>query len=175
MKLLVSQMIEGETAFHFVSDKDGWVREVLHRVEKRGYHVLETMRLDVKLTKFEPDYYLRGQLQFDIEQTCARCADNFKMPVQHRFDVALAHVSVPKVNRFALSEESDVNFFEGNEIDLAPLVEEQFFLSIPYQAFCNPGCKGMCQKCGQNLNGGACDCLKANPLTPFSVLQEYKC
>lgn len=177
MKLLISQLLEGENAFQFNSAKEGWVTDVIHRVEKRGYQVNGPMLIDLRLTKLEPDYYLRGQLVFNIQQTCARCAENFPMPIRQPFEIALAHISNAKVNKVGLSEESeelDVNFFEGNEIDLSPIVEEQFFLSIPYQSLCRPDCKGMCQQCGSNRNTVDCKCGSITPPNPFSVLQQLK-
>lgn len=177
MKLLVTQLAEGENAFRFSSEKDGWLADVVTHVRAKGYDVKSNLDVDANLTKLEPDYYLRGQMRFEIEQTCARCAENFVLPIRHAFEVALAHVSTAKVSRDALSEESeelDVNFFEGPEIDLGPIVQEQFFLSLPYQSLCRPGCRGVCQRCGKNLNGGECGCSKASPLSPFSVLQDLK-
>jgi len=38
------------------------------------------------------------------------------------------------------------------------LVREDMLLSIPIQALCRPGCKGLCPRCGRNWNDGPCDC-----------------
>ena len=183
MKLLVTQLHEGENTFSFDSQKDGWLREVIAQVEKQGYKLQGDMKVDMQLTKLEPDYYLRGKIRFPVEQTCARCADTFRMPIDHAFDVALAHVAHGHDSRGvksraeALAEESeelDINFFEGPEIDLSPIVQEQFFLSLPYQSLCKTDCKGICQRCGKNLNAGDCGCPPLAKPNPFSVLQEFK-
>ena len=179
MKLQISQMKEGENPFQFNSLQDGWVKEVIQHVEAQGYDVQGPLRIDVNLTKLEPDYYLRGKLAFAIQQNCARCAESFSLPIEHQFNVALAHISTAKVRGAAAlteeeSEEMDVNFFEGNEIDLGPIVEEQFFLSVPYQSLCKSDCKGICQKCGRNRNAGDCGCSQSTKTTPFSVLEGLK-
>jgi len=176
MKLLVSQLPEGETAFHFESPKEGWIQEVIRHVARDGYEVQGTLQLDVKLTKWEPDYYLRGKTQFNVSQVCARCAEGFVLPVTHSFDVALAHLESAK----ALSpppgddgDELDITYFEGPELDLGPLLEEQFFLSLPYQALCRADCRGICQQCGKNKNSGDCGCRPPG-LNPFSQLQQMR-
>ena len=178
MKLPVSQIHEGDNALHFDSRQDGWVRDVMHHVEKRGYRFNSPMLAEMNLVKLEPDYYLRGRLEFAIQQTCARCAEPFQLDIKHPFEVAFAHISGQTVRKTAKlteeSEELDINFFEGPELDLAPVVEEQFFLSIPYQAVCKPACRGMCQKCGQNLNAGACGCSGEIKPNPFSILKQLK-
>lgn len=148
--------------------------ELAHRVTKQGYVLKAPMAIDVQLTKLEPDYYLRGTMGFAVEQSCARCAEAFSLPISHPFNVALAHVSHGKARSPELTEESeelDINFFEGNEIDLSPIIEEQFFLSLPYQSLCKEDCKGICQQCGKNKNVSDCACV-ARPTNPFSVLQH---
>ena len=50
------------------------------------------------------------------------------------------------------SEEMDLYYFEGEEIDLDPYVFEEVMLNIPIKALCSESCKGMCPSCGQNLN-----------------------
>ncbi len=177
MKLLISQLIEGPNSFHFESQRDSWMGEVAARVGKAGHKVLSPLVADLSLTKLEPDYYLRGQMSFEVEQSCARCAEAFTLPIQHSFDVALAHVEHGRVKSVEIageSEELDVNFFDGNEIELGPIVEEQFFLSLPYQAVCKDSCKGICQQCGKNLNVEPCACATGQKLSPFSILHEYK-
>jgi uncharacterized protein len=178
MKLLITQLKEGENPFHFDSLQEGWVRDIVRHVEKQGYQVNEPMKVDLNLTKLEPDYYLRGQLEFGVGQSCARCAETFQLAVKHPFTVALAHISNLKARSADLlseeSEELDICFFEGHEIELAPIIQEQFFLSIPYQAVCRPDCKGVCQQCGRNLNDSPCGCKTVNPMNPFNALKNLK-
>ena len=146
MKLIITQLHEGENRFHFESQRDSWVGEIVSRIGEGGYQVQGPLTVDLNLTKLEPDYYLKGEMAFKVEQTCARCAENYDLPIKHSFDVALAHVDANKVKAVAIAEESevlDVNFFDGNEIELSPILEEQFFLSIPYQAVCKEDCKGI--------------------------------
>lgn len=177
MKLPISQLVEGENRFHFNSAKETWLRDILTKVAGQGPRVTQGMDVKIKLTKLEPDYYMRGEMDFEVEQACSRCAEAFTMPIRHAFDVALAHLVPGKHGNGtseAESEELDVNFFGGNEIDLAPVIEEQFFLSLPFQSICREDCRGICQQCGANLNTGSCLCRRDQRTTPFSVLKDLK-
>ena len=174
MKLVVSQLNEGENRFEFESPKEAWLQQVVQRISQEGYHLPSPLQVEVNLTKLEPDYYLRGSMRFTIEQNCARCAEGFVMPVNHTFHVAMAHLTHGKSRSPELMEESeelDINFFEGNEIDLSPVIEEQFFLSLPYQSVCQEDCKGICQQCGKNRNIAKCTCVP-KAASAFSVLQN---
>ncbi len=181
MKVLITHLNEGENRFQFENPKDAWVASLVQKIVDAGNNLLTPLQLQFSLTKLEPDYYLRGKVEFKITQACARCAENFTLPVQHSFEVAFTHLLNNKVaggkpsdEPENISEELDINFFEGNEIDLAPVVEEQFYLSLPYQSICAESCKGMCQFCGKNLNQSECGCSKTLRPSAFSVLENFR-
>jgi uncharacterized protein len=174
---MISQLKEGENKLHFDSGRDVWVKEVIQRVEQQGYKFETPLSVDGNLVKLEPDYYLKGNLRCTVQHTCGRCAESFPLVLDSNFDIAFAHVKHDRAKTARLTDESDeidINFFEGNEIDLGPVLEEQFFLGIPYQAICTATCKGLCQRCGTNLNAGNCECRGGNPVSPFSVLKNIK-
>ena len=52
----------------------------------------------------------------------------------------------------------ELDEMEGSEIDLAEIAREQILLDLPQQFFCKDDCKGLCEKCGTNLNLKDCDC-----------------
>jgi len=43
-------------------------------------------------------------------------------------------------------------------IDFDPDIRDEIFLDYPIKPLCNPNCKGLCLKCGMNLNEGKCNC-----------------
>jgi len=43
-------------------------------------------------------------------------------------------------------------------IDLDQDIKEEMILDYPLKPLCNPDCKGLCPKCGKNLNEGGCTC-----------------
>jgi uncharacterized protein len=47
-------------------------------------------------------------------------------------------------------------------------------MAVPMKALCDEDCAGLCQKCGQNLNQGKCDC-PAEEIDPrWAKLNELK-
>lgn len=44
------------------------------------------------------------------------------------------------------------------KLDLDPDIREEIILDYEVKPLCNPGCKGLCPKCGKNLNEGGCTC-----------------
>ena len=43
-------------------------------------------------------------------------------------------------------------------IDLDPDIREEIILDYPIKPLCKIDCKGLCLKCGANLNEGGCNC-----------------
>jgi uncharacterized protein len=44
------------------------------------------------------------------------------------------------------------------ELDLRPAVREQWLLAAPAFVQCSDQCRGLCSRCGADLNMGPCDC-----------------
>ncbi len=177
MLIHTPKLSEGENLFEFNTEEGGWLNRIKLDLEKRGFRFSSPLQTTFKFTKLEPNYYLQGDIRFSIEQTCARCADEFLLPIEQHFDIAFTHLITNKRHKFAgdlNAEAMDINFFEGPDIDISPIFEEQFFLSLPYQAICRENCQGLCQGCGANLNGDVCHCKKNNEHSPLNVLEKIK-
>lgn len=43
-------------------------------------------------------------------------------------------------------------------IELDPDIREEIILSYPINPLCSDNCKGLCPRCGHNLNEGGCNC-----------------
>lgn len=67
--------------------------------------------------------------------------------------------------RYAFTEDffrdgggSDGSAFEGDAIDLTPLVRDTILAAQPIQNLCRLDCRGLCPRCGKDLNEGVCGC-----------------
>lgn len=96
--------------------------------------------------------YLELTVSFDFYGVCDRCADDFKRA--YSFDIqkiVVAHLE---------NEEDDEDYIvvENNVLDLDDFVYQEIQLFLPQKMLCNDDCKGLCPKCGKNLNYEKCDC-----------------
>jgi uncharacterized protein len=56
-------------------------------------------------------------------------------------------------------EESELSdFIEGLVVDVSSIAREAVVLAMPAQVVCSAECRGLCPRCGRNLNDGACEC-----------------
>ena len=59
---------------------------------------------------------------------------------------------------YFFSEDFPVEGESEREIDLSPFVRETALAALPIRNLCGPDCKGLCPKCGENLNKRECGC-----------------
>ena len=96
---------------------------------------------------------LRAKADFVLEMDCDRCAKEIKVPLEMDF----FHTLVTHLN-----DETNDELLLVNELrfDLDPLIIEDIFLDLPAKFLCDEECKGVCPKCGKDLNTGSCGCEK---------------
>ena len=113
-----------------------------------------------KLIKSAASTSLTGRSAAALEIDCDRCLE----PRERVVDIELDIEFVPQgdfgsnANLEIGTEELKLDAIAENAIDLAEIAREQILLDVPQQFFCLENCKGLCQKCGTNLNLEDCDC-----------------
>jgi uncharacterized protein len=70
--------------------------------------------------------------------------------------------------------DSDVYYYEGNGLELYTLLRDQLLLSLPVKQVCSEECKGLCQRCGTDLNLKSCGCPVKDADNRFAVLEQLK-
>ena len=58
-------------------------------------------------------------------------------------------------------------------LDIDRELVDDLLLEFPAKLLCKEECKGLCLKCGKNLNFGECDCPKKKEIDPrLAILQK---
>lgn len=97
--------------------------------------------------------YLDLDVDFDFEGICDRCADKF----EKKFSLSINKIIVQKMEN-ENDDYDDYLVVENNILNLDDLVNEEIQLFLPAKMLCKENCKGLCQKCGKNLNYEKCEC-----------------
>ena len=109
---------------------------------------------------------MSGVVTTCIHGICDRCASDFDRPIRFPLEVVL-------VTEMANEENEDEWVFplEGDSADLDDIVRTVFVLNLESKLLCREDCKGLCHRCGKNLNEGPCNCQKE--LDPrFAALKQ---
>lgn len=86
---------------------------------------------------------------------CARCLA--ETPFEKRFTVLRP---VAKALAHGEDDEEYVLADEDGFVSLRPVFEEELILQFPPRLLCREGCRGLCPKCGADLNAGGCGCAE---------------
>ncbi|MGE5613517.1 MAG: YceD family protein [Bacillota bacterium] len=62
--------------------------------------------------------------------------------------------------------EVDIYCFERKILDIGKAFYDNIILSLPMKHLCSEQCKGLCGRCGANLNEGQCGCGEEKAVDP---------
>lgn len=106
------------------------------------------------------DIRLKGSLKGAFEIPCARCVEPVRHEVSGDFDLLFRPLGVDAgASEHSISTpETEIGYYEKDGLALEDVLREQVLLSLPARSLCQPDCKGLCPRCGQNRNEAACSC-----------------
>lgn len=112
-----------------------------------------SIQAEILATHTNPGAYLEGGADASVEVSCARCLRPVQTPVHADFaeqfyaTIGVVHGEpLPQAPRDAKIIGADFR------IDLTPLLREELILATPLAPLCRPDCKGLCERCGRDLN-----------------------
>lgn len=113
------------------------------------------------------DIRLRASFTGSFEVPCARCVEPVIHPIAAEFDLIFRPLGVDGgASEYAITPaETEIGYYQKSGLLLEDVLREQVLLSLPAKTLCQPGCKGLCPRCGENLNENACSCGSA-PVDP---------
>jgi uncharacterized protein len=99
-------------------------------------------------------FYFSGHMSGHIDTQCRRCLAPASLDVDEDVHFLFAEEGVPE------ADEPDVYPIaaRANVLDLRPAIREHWVLAAPAFVLCREDCKGLCPRCGADLNAGPCSC-----------------
>ena len=134
---------------------------------------LEPLAGSVRLMRTQHSVFVRGRLESRLEIECSRCLDPAELGV--RFEVEAEYFPEVDIHTGAgLPKPDDDLAFTidpNHELDLTEAVRQHLLLEMPMHVICKETCKGLCARCGADLNDGACECPSEVEDERLSVLK----
>ena len=106
------------------------------------------------------DIRLRAAYHGEFELLCARCVEPVPTSLKGYFDLIFRPqaADADPGERSITPDETEIGYYEESGLMLEDVVREQVLLSLPSRTLCKEDCKGLCPRCGQNLNLATCKC-----------------
>ncbi len=107
------------------------------------------------INKVGREIYLRVRVSGQAQPTCDRCLT----PFARTFAEDCLWIYTPEPELIAQEQEDVYLLAPGQmEIDIAREVRETLIVMLPIKMLCSEECKGLCPRCGVNLNYETCTC-----------------
>jgi uncharacterized protein len=123
-------------------------------MEEEGVWFDNPVHLRLKLSVVNKRFVAMGGYDVRLGMECHRCLVRYEQPVSSTDYIW----------------EQPVRLSGDEIIDLTEGIREDIILRLPLKNLCSEDCKGLCPRCGKNLNDGPCGCPPAEPPGTFSEL-----
>ena len=164
-----------EEGLNVVISEDGaWFKKCFPEDEKLDFD-LGRVDLNCLITKAGDTIFIKGKLSAIIVTCCSRCLESINFPIGADVCYTLIPGKAEEKDDLELTEEDlEIGLYQGDVIDLTPIVCEQIILQIPIKALCGENCKGLCPHCGTDLNVAPCNCRENFVDSRMAVLKDFK-
>ena len=94
---------------------------------------------------------LEGEAVVNLDLVCDRCLKPFRREMRVPVEALMAEVLED-------GENDDIILLDNGEVDLDEVFTTALVLGMDSKHLCAEDCKGLCGRCGANLNDGPCGC-----------------
>jgi len=134
-------------------------------------YFIENALAEVELKKSHNQIIIDAKLTLKANFECDRCTSGFEQIIETGYKMVYLFDNEP-------AEDSSINItylpLEADKINLDNDVKDFAILAVPMKKLCNEDCKGLCLKCGKNLNEGDCGCEKIKVDDRWLPLKDLK-
>jgi uncharacterized protein len=131
--------------------------------------------VDASVTRSANRYLVEARVKGTVRAECHRCLAPFEMPVDTTFTMILnrGELAIPPDDVEAEDDVVSIPVSGDATFDIFPRVREAVILEIPIKLLCREDCRGVCVKCGANLNEGECGCGAGTGDPRWGALKKF--
>lgn len=164
MKIIISEIPE-----------EGLELELTEKISSdESIKLLSPVKASLRIDKKGSEVIITGRAKGTVELQCSRCLKTFGMDIDSVIDVVYHPASeINKEEHYELKgDELDTGFYKNDILNTEDLLKEQLVLNIPMKPLCSEDCKGLCPKCGADLNVTQCNCAASEIDSRLAVLKQ---
>ena len=178
--ILHVEQIKGKEFFHEFEENPQVFPIIVEMIKNRQCEFLKPFSIRLKAFSVREIIEVQGTLKTRARLSCSRCLKNFDTPLASDFELSYTKEIPGLMDVFDEQEielkveEIGMFYFKGEEINLQQGIQEQVVMALPLQPLCDENCKGLCPRCGSDLNQGDCGCKNELSANKFAVLKNLK-
>jgi uncharacterized protein len=120
-------------------------------------------RVRLRVSREGAEVVVGGDVEATVPQVCGRCLESLPMRVRAAVDLRFVpRPAVPDTIELS-SDDFETDFYADDQLDLGAVVRTETTLALPMRPLCQADCRGLCPRCGTNLNADTCACSPEPP------------
>lgn len=120
------------------------------------YKIVDKKPMILKITGLdEKKVEVSAEIELSLIIPCDRCLEDVKNLIKITTSKEVDLSDASKENE---EEPEDLFFVEGVMFDAEKFAYGEILVNLPMKVLCSESCKGICNRCGTNLNHGNCGC-----------------
>lgn len=133
------------------------------------FPITEKSEAELKIANAgEGKAHIQGGCKLVFQAMCDRCLSEVPITLALSFDRTVTSPDVTNTDE----EEDGASFMEGYQLDVEAFMYNEILENWPVKILCKEDCKGVCPKCGKNLNNGECGCDTFVPDPRMAAIQD---
>ncbi|MEO8603213.1 MAG: DUF177 domain-containing protein [bacterium] len=138
------------------------------------YEFLGPASIHLRHYRSGQELFFTATMESRVAGECARCLNHFEFRHAPAFEI----VMVPRSGRWAEEDlddgGDDLVWYDGDDVDISPLLHERLLLTLPTLPLCRDDCRGLCGRCGVDLNLDSCECQTETGDPRLAVLRALR-
>ena len=120
-----------------------------------AYPIVDKKPVKVRVTNTgDKKLLIEAEAAFSLQMPCDRCLEEVTVP----FSYTVSRMADFNEEKADTEESEEQVYIEGYTLDVDTLVRDELFVHLPMKVLCSEDCRGICNRCGANLNHGVCGC-----------------
>jgi len=157
MNIKIDKLKEGDNNLFFSADE-------IMSLKSEDLSLVSSNELKLNIQKNSDYLHIHGSNSVEYGAVCDRCAAEYTTGLIVNIDYFF-HIGDMKT---ANSNDIEIIYPDDNDgnLEFSGYYRESFFLAQPLRFLCSEDCKGLCQKCGADLNRVQCGCKDEEKVDP---------
>lgn len=132
------------------------------------FPIVKKAPFELKFTNEEnKKLFIQGKTSVTVAIPCDRCLED----VDREFPIVLEkELDLTSQEEEKRMDEAD--YMIGTDLDVDKLIFGEILVSWPMKVLCKEDCRGICKRCGANLNTTECQCQKTEPDPRMAAIQD---
>ena len=122
---------------------------------------VEPLLLALEVTPIGSAHRVEGSFEYRAQMPCSRCLEAVSLRGRAEFMQEFRPLQRDRTSKGEIEvtpEDDFLVYYEDDALEAEDLVRQQLYLELPEKPLCDVACKGLCPRCGADLNPSPCGC-----------------